>query len=518
MHAPTNHRDRIAQLIFIRFGSNMMPKVEASDDFDRAATLVETEKIGGILLFNGGTSEEAASSLRRLQEAAPCPLTVAADMERGMAQQVTDLIAWPHALAFDALGKSAAAEVEEFARRSALEAHAIGVHVSFSPVADIHRNPRNPIIANRAFGTTAERTVELASAYVRGCHQGGLLCCAKHFPGHGNTHEDSHAMLPVVDEPLATLQATDLLPFRRLIDAQVDMFMTAHVAYPALDATGTPATLSKPILTELLRNEWNFPGAVVSDSLKMDGVKSDGASEGELAVAAIQAGVDLLLDVSDVTGVIDAIERAANEDDEFAKRVEDAFDRAWQIKQRTVVAMMPETLPGVVDAADHALKVARAAVTVLREDQRASLPIPSGRSIGFLLVNPLGDNAYTKTNRIVDLFGSFNAVEKVHSLGPETSDVDAERLLASLSTCDICVVALVVKPSAWQQSALPDWQQELLQALCSTTPTILASLGIAELLDDYPSAATQIVTYSDVPAAQTALTELIMERGTEQIT
>jgi beta-glucosidase-like glycosyl hydrolase len=510
MQTPSSVRQKIAQLVFIRFGSNMMPKVEASADFDRAAQIVTEHQIGGVLLFNGGTAEAATSTLAQLQDVSTIPLTVAADMERGMAQQITDLVTWPHALAFDALGDAAVEEVETFARLSAFEARAIGVHVSFSPVADIHRNPKNPIIANRSFATTADRVTELAAAYIRGCHAAGLLCCAKHFPGHGNTHEDSHATMPIVDESLEVLLATDLKPFQRLIDSNVDMFMTAHVAYPSLDPSGKPATLSPPILTQLLRDQWEYSGAVVSDSLKMEGVHAAGACEGDLAVEAIRAGVDLLLDVSDVAEVIDSIEQAANNDSQFALRVSDAFDRAWHIKQKAMSGSPPGDRPALVDCENHAVRVSRAALKTLDDDQRVSLPIASHQSVGFLLVNPLGDNAYTKTNRIVDQFASFDSVNAVHTFGPTAEESISDRVQSKLAACDVCVIALVVKPYAWHQSAIPTWQKELMRQVTLHTPTIVSSLGIADLLDEYPDAALKIVTYSDVPAAQTALVERIM--------
>jgi beta-glucosidase-like glycosyl hydrolase len=510
MKSPAPLRGRIAQLIFVRFGSNMKPKVEASDDFDRVAKLLDQQPLGGLLFFNGGTAEQSVDSLQRIQSAAAIPLTIAADMERGLAQQITDLTTWPHALAFDALGKEAASIVEEFARLSAAEARQIGVHISFSPVADIHRNPDNPIIANRAFGTAASRVSQLAAAYVRGCHTAGLLCCGKHFPGHGNTQDDSHAGLPVVDESLEQLLRTDLKPFRELVGAGVDLMMTAHVAFPALDATGVPATLSRPILTSLLRDEWGFRGAVVTDSLQMAGVNIGGRTEGEVAVAAIKAGVDLLLDVSDVVRVIDAIELAANEDSEFAQRVAAAFDRVWAIKQKAY-GMKPESLTQTTSPADHALQVARNSLKVIQSDNRIQLPLGSAATnVGFLLVNPMGDNAYTKTNHIVELFASFDCVQAVHVLELDAVEAQADQVLANFGACDACVVALVVKPSAWQASQLPEWQRDLVNELSRNTPTVLAALGIEELLYDFPNAAVKIVTNSDVPVCQSALVEVVM--------
>ena len=487
----------------------MMPKTEATDDLERVRRIVSQHHIGGLLFFNGGTAEAATESLAKIQVQTRTPLTIAADMERGLAQQVTDLTTWPHALAFDRLGTRASDEVEQFASLSATEARSIGVHISFSPVADIHRNPKNPIIANRAFGTAAERVAELASAYVRGCQSAGLLCCAKHFPGHGNTHDDSHATLPRVDDSREVLERTDLRPFRELVTAGVDTVMTAHVTYPALDPSGGPATLSTRILTDLLRDEWQFRGAIVTDSLKMDGVKAGGNSEGELAVSAIAAGVDLLLDVEDVEGVITAIEAAAARDEEFAQRVDSAFEQAWALKTKAHSTAAVER-PDPETTYQHAYRIALGACQVVANDGRIELPIDPGKKVGFLLVNPLGDNAYTKTHHIMDRFQKLENVISAHVFGPGASEGCAEEVLTSLADCDVCVVSLVVKPAAWRKSSIADWQHHFLQLLCAKVPTVIAAMGIAELLEPYPDAALQIATFSDAPVCQEALVRLVM--------
>ena len=156
-------------------------------------------------------------------------------------------------MAFGALGPAAELASESFGRVTAEEALAAGVHIVLGPVADVNSDPRNPIIATRAFSTDTRAAARLAAAYVRGCQKTGAAAMAKHFPGHGNTIEDSHAALPMVEGDRATLMERDVAPFRAAIDAGVRCIMTAHVAYPALDPDGVPATVSKPILTDLLR-------------------------------------------------------------------------------------------------------------------------------------------------------------------------------------------------------------------------------------------------------------------------
>lgn len=496
-------RERIAQLILVRFGSHIAPNVKTTDDFPRVEELVQRHRIGGVVLFNGGPAADTRNLLTRLQATSSAPLLVAADMERGIAQQTTDLVAWPHALAFEALEAGGADEFAEFARLSAAEARSVGVQVSLSPVADIHRHPNNPIIRNRAPGATAARVAELAAAYVRGCQAGGLLCCAKHFPGHGGTTEDSHHVMPVVADSLDKLKRNDFVPFGQAIAAGADLIMSAHVAYPMLDPSGTPATLSRPILTDMLRGQWGYDGAVISDSLQMAGVRGQHESEAVVAVAAIRAGVDLLLDVSDVIGVIDALEGAASKDRMFAARLGEAARRMQRLKQLASARLASSNGTPPDTAGQHALMIARRALKILHDDGRLTLPIPPSAGLGFLLINPLGDDAYAKTNHIVDLFRKRSHT-KVCVLDPNTKSGQPQLHIEELSTCDICLVAIRDQYGTMNTS----WREPV-QRLITTRPTIVAALGEADVLDSFPRAALQLVTFSDVPVCQQALWERI---------
>ena len=168
---------------------------------------------------------------------------------------------------------------------SAIEARSLGINWIYAPDCDIDVEPDNPIIGTRSFGSDPDRVGEYASAWIDACQAEGVLACAKHFPGHGRTKVDSHKTLPRVEESAETLRATDLVPFRRAIERGVASVMSAHVAFPALDPSGAPATLSRPILTELLRNELGFDGIVVTEALIMGGVL--GGGEGEAGVRAL---------------------------------------------------------------------------------------------------------------------------------------------------------------------------------------------------------------------------------------
>jgi beta-glucosidase-like glycosyl hydrolase len=270
-------------------------------DAERALAL----GVGGFILF-GGEREAIRTLVADLQAAAPHPLLIASDLERGAGQQAQGLTQLPPLRGLARLGIDA---VREAARITAREARDLGVNFVFAPVVDLDVEASNPIVQTRSFGDDPEEVGALGAAWIQACQAGGVLACAKHYPGHGRTLTDSHADLPVVASSRLTLDA-DLVPFRMAAAAGVAAMMTAHVAYPALDPSGVPATYSAPIVKDLLRRELGFDGLVVTDALVMEGALQ-GLDEAQGAVRALQADCDLLLYPNDVARVAHALAEAA---------------------------------------------------------------------------------------------------------------------------------------------------------------------------------------------------------------
>ncbi|MDT8341862.1 MAG: glycoside hydrolase family 3 N-terminal domain-containing protein, partial [Longimicrobiales bacterium] len=265
--------------------------VDADDGYRlRDAAVDEALALGvpGFILF-GGTAADAAAATRELERRAGRPLLVGADLERGAGQQFAGATPLPPARALAALGDLDV--LRQAGALTAREAVALGVPWVLAPVADVALEPDNPIVGTRAFGEDAARVAEAVGAWIEGCLRGGGLPCAKHFPGHGRTREDSHATLPRVTAGRAALEGADLRPFRTALAAGVPAVMTAHVACPALDPAGGPASRSRPIVTGLLRGELGFRGVVVTDALVMEGAGDPSAA----MVEALAAGSDLLL-------------------------------------------------------------------------------------------------------------------------------------------------------------------------------------------------------------------------------
>lgn len=331
--------------------------------------------VGGFCLF-GGEADAVRELTAELRSRSAHPLLIAADLERGAGQQFAGAVQLPP---LAALGHVDEAEVtRRAARLTAREALALGVNWIYAPVADVDVEPRNPIVGTRAFGTDPERVAAHVAAWIDGCHAEGVLCCAKHFPGHGRTTDDSHARLPRVDASDADLAEVDLAPFRAAIAHDVDAIMTAHVSYPSLDATELPATLSPAILTELLRGAMGHRGLVVTDAMIMEGLRQGGSGEDAAALRALAAGCDALLYPQDVQSVAAALDGAAGSAisrvriEDALRRITEAADRAPTFRDAPVGT-----------SADHAWSIdlgARASVVV-----RGTPAVP--RSIDLVTVD-----------------------------------------------------------------------------------------------------------------------------------
>jgi beta-glucosidase-like glycosyl hydrolase len=508
-------RDKLAQLLFVRIGSNLPPVRTVEDDADRVAELLVEYPLGGLLLFNG-QRDHTPRTLERLQTVAKYPLLVGADIERGVGQQIRGYTLFPHAMAFDALGADAEDSVFEFARLSAIAARGHGIHMSFSPVADVNVDPRNPIIATRAFGNEPHRVAELVTAFVKGSAAGGVLCSAKHFPGHGNTHEDSHHALPTVNGTPAELAACELVPFQAAIDAGLPLVMTAHVRFPGLDPSGNPATLSYPILTELLRDNMRFEGAAVSDSLLMDGVKSRFTDEGEMVLATLLAGVDLQLDVADVGRVLDVLEAAIDDGRLPISRVDEAFERVTGLKNRifggSKNVTTSELTQVMAQAEELAKRVARKSIRVFARQKQVT-PLSREKDLAVFMLRPNQSHLDPETLPLREFLHERHPQCHYQELGPNATADDYAQAVKQALAAEQVVIAMVVKPAAWYRFGLLPEQDAFARDLTSKRECVLVSLGSPVALEDFHDAAERLCAYSDVFVSQAALADSLCCEG-----
>jgi beta-glucosidase-like glycosyl hydrolase len=504
-HPPQTLAEKLGQLIMVRIGSNLPPVVTADADELPIAKLLETCPVGGLLLFNG-TRAATPQTLARLQARSKTPLLVAADLERGAGQQVRGCTVFPHAMAFGTQRHRVAEFVETVAR----EARDAGIHITLGPVADVNTNPRNPIISIRAFSEDPQRAAELVAEYVSAGEAAGILTTAKHFPGHGDTHQDSHDSLPRVNKPLDELRACECLPFQAAIDAGCSLVMTAHVAFPKVDPSGLPATLSPILLNDLLRQEMGFRGVVCSDSLLMAGVRDLFANEGEMALAALVAGVDLLLDVKDPVAVVDYLCACVDAGTLKADRVNEAFVRVWALKQR--VFGENSAGPGATTTVDPSLaeRIAREAIQV--RGGEGTLPLRADQPLCAILLKPFETALDPPEQPLAEtLRRRFRNVE-YRELGPRADGEDLQSAYALASAAPQLVVAMIVRPAAWHAFGLLPQQADLVRRLSVERAFALVSLGVSYILDDYPDVPTRICTCSDVPVSQRALVDVLLAR------
>jgi beta-glucosidase len=307
-------RRKIAALLVVRASGHLLddqrgyPRWELDN-----ATLrrLLAEGVGGVILL-GGCSAELALRTRQLRGWSDSPLLLCADVEEGVGQRFDGASWLVPPLAVGRLHRHDPAAAVELAERygscTGREARQLGLNWVLGPVCDVNNNPANPVINVRAWGEDPATAGTLAAAFSRGAQSQGVLCCAKHFPGHGDTASDSHLELPLLAHDRARLEAIELPPFQAAIAAGVASVMTAHLLLPALDPL-RPATLSAAVLRELLRRDLGFDGLVVTDALVMEAIAGRYGA-GEAAVLALEAGADLVLMPADADQALEAIQAA----------------------------------------------------------------------------------------------------------------------------------------------------------------------------------------------------------------
>ncbi len=326
MSEPTRTTDRIGRLFLEAVRLDM----ETLEDALERARRALGHGVGGFIVF-GGAGPDVARLTEILRGEVDRPLWFAADLERGAGQQFEGAATLP-----PPAGLAAHPEPERAVRRAAEitahEAREMGINWVYAPVLDLDVEAENPIVGTRSFGDEPERVASLGRDWIEACQRAGVAACAKHFPGHGRTVEDSHLAFPVVRADRETLEA-DLAPFRAVADEAASM-MTAHVGYPALGGEG-PATVEPAILRELLREEMGFGGMVISDALVMEGFGGGtDATEGWRAVRALRAGCDLLLYPSDLEVSVRTVRQAAEQDPDLEASIRGALDRSAAALER----------------------------------------------------------------------------------------------------------------------------------------------------------------------------------------
>ncbi len=504
--AGLNLDERAAQLVGVRLSGVF--RNARSAEVRRARAHVAELGVGALVTFES-EAETLPRLLNELQEVAKVPLLVASDFERGAAFRIRrGVVPLPYAMA---IGATRSTDAARFAGEvTAREARTLGVHWAFAPVADVNNNPANPIINIRSFGEDAEQVARLSAAFIQGARGGGLLTTAKHFPGHGDSSVDTHLQLASVRADLARLRAVELLPFRRDLEAGVDAVMLGHIAVPALDPSGTPASQSA-LVGRFLRVELGFSGLVVTDAIEMAGAKA--AWSGEAVVKAIRAGADMVLLPPDPAVAVKALVRAVKEGDLPAERLDAAALRVLEAKerlgldrQRLVETKGLATRLGRPEDVERALAVARDSITLVKNDGGV-LPLHAeGRLRLMHLVLSSDARNELIQGHPEDELEERRIPAETRVFGPEVSDETAADLTARARDFSHVLVSAFVRVTASRGSAdMSASLARLVRSLAAAgTPVIVVSFGSPYLLRQFPEVPAYVCAYGAAESSQRA--------------
>lgn len=459
----------------------------------------------GITLFRS-LNIESPAQLRELtdafQRAARAnglpPLLIATDQEGGQLMAMGDGTPLPGNMALGAAGSERLAGLA--GQVLGREMAAVGVNVNYAPCLDVNLNPRNPVVGVRSFGEDPAAVAALGAAMVRGIQSQGVAAVAKHFPGHGDTVSDSHHGMANVPHSLQRLRSVEFPPFIASIEAGVKLIMSAHLGIPALDGRGAPpATLSRNVLTSLLRGELSFDGVIVTDAMDMHAIRQGEALGGE-AVRALEAGADLLLvtsDPQDQVRVYEAVRHAAAQGIVTTREMQASLGRIARLKDWLALAP-PQPDLDVVRSAAHlkvAEEIAERSVTLVR-DEAGLLPIrlnPEQR-IAVVMPKPLDltpadTSSYLTPNLAGVLREHHSSVDEfVIPFAPDESDIRA--LIHAVRGYDLIVLGTI---NAFDQPG----QAKLVRVVLNLDiPAVCLALRLPYDLAAYPQAPVYICTYS----------------------
>jgi beta-N-acetylhexosaminidase len=496
--------EKIGQMVACRYSGHFVNR--NSETFQNLRTLIVEQKIGGLVIF-GGEVYETAILTNSFQKLAEIPLLIASDFERGAGNQIDGATLFPPLMS---LGAASSEELAyTMGKITALEGRALGIHMTYAPVVDVNINPDNPIINTRSVGEDPEQVGSIAQAFIKGCQDHGLIATAKHFPGHGDTDLDSHSVLASITGDRDRLDRVELYPFKRAIEAGVQAIMTAHLHIPALDPTpDLPATLSHPILTDLLRKEMGFRGMIVTDAMGMGGVITLYTPE-EAALRAVNAGVDMLLLPPKPREVIQALVDAVREGQISESRIDVSVNRILEAKARlglhrseSIDIEMLDRKIGSLENLEQAEKTFDSSMTLVRNEGDI-LPLSGDKKMAvFSLSSDPGG-----------YFAGRTFVEELKKRNPQVIEFFAEastgeefitEAFEKAQTVDVVVIGLFSRLRAGKGSVGIDPRHvRLIQSFSEVSSSVaVVSFGSPYFLRHFPDADVYLCAYRYADEAQ----------------
>jgi beta-N-acetylhexosaminidase len=503
---------------------------ESSWAYQQLMHQIHDNHVGGVIFFQSNVYETALLA-RKLNEESRVPLLISADLESGIGMRFLDTTFWPSAMAIAATGDPSLAEAE--GKVVAREAKAIGVNHILAPVADVNVDPDNPVINTRSFGEDPNDVARYVSAFVRGVQSEKVLACAKHFPGHGDTHVDSHRALPVLGVSRDRLERVEFVPFRAAIAEGVKSVMMGHLAVASLDDTPAPPRITSggivnpygtrdeevtrngtlpssvsPKIIGKLRNDLHFDGLVVTDAMDM-GALAEHFDAGEAAIRAIEAGEDQILMSFDTDAAIAAVKTAVKSGRLSEARIDQSVRRILAAKEfARSDAAHPDEIFTTIDAKEHRLladTIARKALTLVRGSVLRGADAPSaqgGRDVRPPRITLAVVSDFPEVgNPLPDLERELKKRADVETIVIDSRSTQQEANAIMSKSSDYVILALAVRARSGSGSiAVP----AVVRSLTLPANTIAISFGSPYLLREIPTVQTYLCAYGIQPVMQVA--------------
>jgi beta-N-acetylhexosaminidase len=546
--ATMSPRDKAAQLVWPQLFGDYTPTSSAA--WTRVEQLITHEHVGGFIMSIGSPIETAVK-LNAMQRLSRLPLVVGADYETGVAFRQrggyflpNDIYLgggtmFPYQMGIGATRDTSLAYQE--GRITALEGRALGVHIAFAPVLDVNNNPANPVIGMRSFGEDPHLVATMGASFIHGVQEHGMLATGKHFPGHGDTDENSHLTITTIHASRARIDSVELVPFERAIAAGVDGIMTFHGIVPALDTASVPATLNPAIMTGLLRKQLGFKGLLVTDAMDMSGVLSrvtvaggssgptatgnygtihNALSIGEACKLALAAGADILLMPSDVPAAIDAVVEGVNQGRFTQARVDSSVRRVLEIKRqlgldRQRVVNLDSVRAIVGDSAHLSMAALAAQRSITLAKDSLSL-VPLARTAGQQAARVLSITIAARTD--LPAGATFNAelrrsaTVRTELVNPDDPSTNFDRLLAATDSSDVTIVSSYL--STGTNVSNPNAPEPIAQFMRNVVErhprTIVVAFGNPYLLQQVPAASTYLIGWGGFPVSQAAAARALL--------
>lgn len=537
--ATLNARDRAAQLVWPQVLGDYTP--DSSAGWERVSRLIATEHVGGFVM-SVGSPLETASKINAMQRLSPVPLLIGSDYEAGAGFRTRGghllpngiylggATIFPPQMALGATGDSVLAYQQ--GRITAIEGRAVGVFVAFAPVLDVNNNPNNPVIGPRSFGEDPELVATLGSSLIRGLQENGMGATGKHFPGHGDTEQNSHLSITTINASRPRLDSVELLPFRRAIAAGVSGIMTFHGVVPALDTSPLPATLSPVVMRRLLRQDLGFGGLLITDALDMNGVLARVRPSGQQATMlsgiygsidspglpkvvklAIEAGNDVLLMPLDVPTAIDAVVAGVREGRFTQARVDSSVRRVLLYKhalglpsQRFVDTDVTRRVVGIPAHLEVADRIAERSITLAKDSLRL-VPFPLA-SPARPRVTSITLSARSDLGAGVTFDAELRRAADVRSEWIDSADPAAgmARVSAIADSADYVVIgSYLAQGTRVADPNAPMPLVDLVRAITQRNPrTIVVAFGNPYFYQQIPFAPTYMIAWGGFPVSQRA--------------